>query len=75
MALRREVLFRLHLTPYKEAVLPACLAGRTDGMRKGIVMDCFIRNLSIPPRTALGDMGVAHPVDAVFKGPPDGAPK
>ena len=60
MALRREVLFRLHLTPYKEAVL-------TDGMRKGIVMVCFIRNPSIPARTALGDMGVAHPVDAVFK--------
>ena len=43
---RREILFRLHLTPYREAVLPA-------GMREGVVMGCLIGDLSIPVRTAL----------------------
>ena len=63
---RRKILFRLHLTSYSEAVL-------TDGMREAFVVGCFIRNLSIPARTALRVTGRTHPVDAVFQGPPDAA--
>ena len=63
---RRKLLFRLHLTPYKGAVLADRMPGR-------FVIVCNIRNLSIPARTALEVMGRAHPVDAVFQGPPDAA--
>ena len=63
---RREILFRLHLTPYRRAVLP-------DGMPERIAVGCIIGNLSIPTRTALKVMGRAHPIDAVFQGPPDAA--
>ena len=62
---RREILFRLHLTPYREAVL-------ADGMHGSFVIGCNMCNLSIPARTALGVTGRFHPVDTVFKGSPDG---
>ncbi len=58
--LRQQALFRLHLTLYIKTVLPACPAGRAAGMRDGVVVG-----------TALGVTGRAHPVDAVFQGPPD----
>ena len=47
---RREILFRLHLTLYREAVL-------ADGMPGRLVIGCNISNLSIPARTALGVTG------------------
>ena len=42
---RQKILFRLHLTPYRGAVLPY-------GIPESIVMGCVTRNLSIPTRTA-----------------------